>query len=65
MLIQIIRPGNTYDYVKGFILDHLIEMKKIIGFKRSTGWVTIGADPIRESIRQKAEPLPIDAGNLP
>ena len=51
MLIHIIRTGNHYDYVKNFILDNLIESKAIVKFKRFTGWVTIGADPIRTSKR--------------
>ena len=51
MLIQVIRTGNQFDYVKNFMLDILIESKRIVKFKRSTGWVTIGADPIRESKR--------------
>jgi hypothetical protein len=49
MLIPILRNDNQYDFVKGFILNSLIESKRIIKFKRSTGWVTIGRDPIREN----------------
>ena len=51
MLIHIMRTGNHYDYVKEFILDILIASKEIVKFKRSTGWVTIGVDPIRGSKR--------------
>jgi hypothetical protein len=51
MLIHIVRTDNRYDYVKDFILDILIESKEIVKFKRSTGWVTIGVDPIRRSKR--------------
>lgn len=47
MLIRIIRNNNQHDYVMDFMLDSLIDSKKIIKFKRSTGWVTIGIDPIR------------------
>ena len=54
MLIHIIRTGNHYDYVKDFILDTLIESQTIVKFKRATGWVTIGADPIRASRRDCA-----------
>jgi hypothetical protein len=54
MLIQVIRADNHYDYVKDFILDSLIESKGIVKFKRSTGWVTIGADPMRKSTRSGA-----------
>lgn len=59
MLIHVIRTGNHYDYVKGFILDHLIELKEIVKFKRSTGWVTVGADPIRENKRHDEKPLAV------
>jgi hypothetical protein len=45
------RKGNYYDYVKDFTLDILLESKKIVKFKRSTGWVTIGVDPIRGNKR--------------
>jgi len=51
MLIQVMRTGNSYDYVKDFMLDSLIEAKGIVKFKRSTGWVTIGAEPIRKNKR--------------
>jgi len=47
MLIHVVRKGNHYDYVKDFMLDSLIESRGIVKFKRSTGWVTIGIDPIR------------------
>jgi hypothetical protein len=45
------RTGNSYDYVKDFMLDRLIESEGIVKFKRSTGWVTIGAEPIRRNRR--------------
>jgi hypothetical protein len=48
MLIQVLRTGNSYDYVKDFMLDSLIESKEIVQFRRKTGWVTIGIDPIRK-----------------
>ena len=51
MLIPIIRNDNKYDFVKGVILNILIESKRIVKFKRSTGWVTIGAEPIRKDKR--------------
>jgi hypothetical protein len=54
MLIHVVRIDNRYDYVKDFVLDRLIESKGIIKFKRRTGWVTIGVDPIRQSHRGSA-----------
>lgn len=51
MLIQVIRTGNRYDYVKDYMLDSLIESKAIVQFRRRTGWVAIGAAPIRKNKR--------------
>jgi hypothetical protein len=53
MLIPILRNDNQFDYVKGFILDSLIESKAILKFKRITGWVTIATDAIRTGTRRK------------
>ncbi|UFS69157.1 hypothetical protein LPW11_14785 [Geomonas sp. RF6] len=49
MLIQVNWTNNRYDYVKDFMLDSLIESGKVARFLRSTGWVTVGVDPIRTS----------------
>lgn len=54
MLLRVIRAENHYDYVKDFMLDSLIESKEIVKFKRITGWVTLGADPIRKRNRDSA-----------
>ncbi len=48
MLIQVIFTDNRYDYVKDFMLDALLESRKVAKFRRSSGWVTIGKDPVRE-----------------
>ena len=48
MLIQVGRSDNRYDYVKDFMLDKLIAANEIVRFRRSSGWVTIGVDPIRK-----------------
>jgi hypothetical protein len=47
MLLQVVYTDNHYDYVKDFMLDDLIESRKIAKFRRRSGWVTIGVDPIR------------------
>jgi hypothetical protein len=54
MLIQVIRSDNQYDYIQDYILDSLIETKKIVKFKRSTGWVTIGTHQTRAHKREGA-----------
>lgn len=55
MLIPILRADRHYDYVKGFILDDLIESKEIVKFKRITGWVTVGNDVIRTTRRMRTD----------
>ena len=47
MLVQVNWTNNTYDYVKDFMLDSLIEAGVVARFLRSSGWVTVGVDPIR------------------
>lgn len=48
MLIQVSYADEKYDYVKDFMLDKLIETGAIAKFRRSSGWVQIGVDPIRK-----------------
>lgn len=47
MLIQIEYDDNKFDYIKDSQLDSLLEQHRIQRFKRSSGWVTVGVDPIR------------------
>jgi hypothetical protein len=48
MLIQVRYPDNRFDYVKDSMLHGLIESRTITGFRRSSGWVTVGIDPLRQ-----------------
>jgi hypothetical protein len=48
MLIRVNYEDDRYDYVKDFMLDLLIDSGTITKFRRSTGWVMIGVDPIRK-----------------
>ena len=48
MLIQVNYGGDKYDYVKDFMLDALIETGAIALFRRRTGWVRVGVDPVRK-----------------
>ncbi len=52
MLIEVLYPGLQHDYVKDFMLSSLIENKKIIKFRRSSGWVTLGVDPVRDMTKR-------------
>ena len=47
MMVRILYHNNRYDMVKSTRLDDLISSKSVAKFQRSSGWVTIGVDPIR------------------
>jgi putative component of membrane protein insertase Oxa1/YidC/SpoIIIJ protein YidD len=49
MLVQVKWKNGTYDYVRDFMLDHLIEVGVVDSFLRCSGWVTIGVDPVRSN----------------
>jgi len=53
MLIQVNYGDDKYDYVKDFVLDTLIETGAIAQFRRSSGWVRLGVDPIRKPRSEK------------
>lgn len=46
-MIQVRYKDGKYDMVKHTRLDQLITSGKILEFRRSSGWVRIGRDPIR------------------
>ena len=64
MLIQVVYTDNKQDYVKPNMLDTLIELRKISRFKRSSGWVTIGVDPVRKTRREPVVLSPQDIRKL-
>jgi hypothetical protein len=64
MLIQVNYPDNRFDYVKEKILDSLIETKKIARFRRSSGWVTLGLDPVRARSREYTYKTPSELRKL-
>jgi len=47
LLIRVVYPDGKYDMVNGAALDRLIEKKAIRSFRRSSGWVLLGVDPVR------------------
>lgn len=49
MLIQVNYTDDRYDFVKDFMLETLIASGAIAKFRRSSGWVQIGVDPIRKA----------------
>jgi hypothetical protein len=48
MLIQVAYLDKRYDYLKDFQLDRLLELRQVAGFRRRSGWVQVGVDPVRE-----------------
>ncbi len=47
MMVRVMYNDNRYDMVKSTRLDDLIGSNAVSKFERSSGWVTIGVDPIR------------------
>jgi hypothetical protein len=52
MLIKVMYKDGKLGEIENYLLDDLIHSKKIKKFQRSSGWVTIGVDPIREVRRE-------------
>lgn len=51
MLIRVRFKDGRIDLVPSRKLDELIIMSEIDEFERSSGWVTVGKDPIRSTLR--------------
>ena len=55
--IHVIARDGTYQYLTPPVLDVLLEKNNVIKFKRSSGWVTAGIDPVRVKDRREASRL--------
>lgn len=51
MLIRVRFKDGRIDLVPSKKLDELIIMSEIEQFERTAGWVTVGRDPIRSTLR--------------
>lgn len=51
MMIPVVYKTGTHDVVKPELLNRLLVKGEIAEFKRTTGWVKVGNDPIR-NLRQ-------------
>lgn len=51
MLIRVRYKDGRIDLVPSAKLDELIIMSEIEKFERSSGWVTLGQDPVRSTLR--------------
>ncbi len=49
MLIHVNYTDDRYDFVKDFMLETLITSGAIAKFRRTTGWVQVGVDPVRNA----------------
>ena len=49
MMIRIMYNDGKFDMVKHTSLGLLLEKNRLSSFKRSSGWVVVGRDPIRGS----------------
>ncbi len=47
MAIMVHYGNSTFGFVENRSLDDLIDSQAIIAFRRESGWVQIGLDPIR------------------
>ena len=53
MLIRVRYKDGRIDLIPSHNLDELIVLSEIEQFERSAGWVTVGKDPIRSTLRGK------------
>ena len=51
MLIRVRYKDGRIDLIPSRKLDELIMMSGIEQFERSAGWVTVGKDPVRSTLR--------------
>ena len=45
--IDVILKDGTYHHFTPRVLDVLLDSHRVYKFKRSSGWATIGVDPVR------------------
>lgn len=57
MMIDVLLCGNTEpEAVPDYVLGELLLRGRVQGFRRSSGWVTVGRDPIRQENRRYSGP---------
>jgi hypothetical protein len=55
--IHVITRDGAYQHLTPPVLDVLLEKNHVMKFKRSSGWVTAGIDPLRVKDRREASRL--------
>ena len=53
MLIRVMYDDGSSGMVKPYLLDRLLEQKKVVSFLRSEGWVFVGRDTLRSLCRSQ------------
>jgi hypothetical protein len=56
-LIHVITKDGAYQHLAPPVLDVLLEKNHAMKFKRSSGWITVGIDPIRVKDRRETSRL--------
>lgn len=50
MLIEVLLSGSTeLEEIPDYMLGELLARGRVNGFRRSSGWVVVGRDPIRQT----------------
>lgn len=52
MLIPVVYPSGQHDMVKSYLLNRLIQERKITKFKRVDGWIDIDSNQLRGKMRK-------------
>lgn len=52
--IEVVISDGTHHYLTPQVLDVLLEHNRVMRFRRSNGWATIGLDPIRVRNRRES-----------
>jgi len=55
--IHVIMNDGTYQHLTPPALEVMIEKNRVMKFRRSSGWVTLGIDPVRVQDRRHASCL--------
>ena len=55
--IAVIMTEGTRHFFSPLVLDVLLESNRVMKFRRKSGWVTVGVDPIRTRSRREASYL--------
>jgi hypothetical protein len=52
MMIEVLLKGDTeHQVVQGYVLSELLARGRVHSFRRSSGWVVVGRDPVRQSAK--------------